>query len=134
MEDVVLGQVAHLVWAHGGGQDRDKALRLKDAIVLAVADGSGRHVGTSAGSRTRPSRNFKAARKRTLTEGRARFNADMGIIEPESDLDVRAFARWRGASFDQRPPRVSGPLRDPRHFVGSGKANAPSTDLRDAAL
>jgi serine/threonine protein phosphatase PrpC len=61
-------QVAHVVRAAHEGQDRVEVVRLGDAIVMVVADGSGGMSGGAQAAELAIREIMKAARTRTLSE------------------------------------------------------------------
>src|SRR5437660_10422171 len=64
----VVVQVAHLVVASHEGQDRAEVMRLGDATVMVVADGSGGMSGGAQAAEHALREIMKAARRKTLSE------------------------------------------------------------------
>jgi len=60
-------EVAHVVVASHDGQDRVEVMRLRDATVMVVADGSGGMSGGAAAAEYASREIMKAARRRTLS-------------------------------------------------------------------
>src|SRR5439155_13482530 len=68
VEEVLVLQVAHLVQASEEGQDRVEVLRLEDATILLVADGSDGMSGGAQAAERALQEISEAARQRKLTE------------------------------------------------------------------
>ena len=68
VEEVLVLQVAHLVQASEEGQDRVEILRLEDATILLVADGSGGMSGGAQAAERALQEVLQGARHRKLSE------------------------------------------------------------------